>query len=162
MLKIARESVLQPVCTRSLWKKSFKPSMEHQRRLNPMMKEIVKKEVLKWLTVGFIYAISNSNWVSPVQVVPKKGGVIVARKEKNELISTCTMTGWRVRIDYRKLNKVTRNDHFPILFIDQMLDKLTGHAYYYFLDGYSVIIRLLLHLEIKKRPLSLAHTGLCI
>ena len=52
-------------------------SIEHQRRLNPVMKEVVKKEVLKWLNADFIYAISNSPWVSPVYVVPKKGGFIV-------------------------------------------------------------------------------------
>ena len=48
-------------------------SVEHQRRLNPVMKEVVRKEVLKWLNPGFIYAISDSPWVSPVHVVPKKG-----------------------------------------------------------------------------------------
>ena len=70
----------------------------------PVMKEVVRKEVLKWLNVGFIYAISDSPWVSPVHVVPKKGGFAVIRNEKNELIPTITMTGWRVCIDYRKLN----------------------------------------------------------
>ena len=83
-------------------------SIEHQRRLNSVM-----KEVLKWLNVGFIYAISDSSWVSPVHVVPKKGGFTVIINEKNELIPTRTMTGWRVCIDYRKLNTTTRKDHFP-------------------------------------------------
>ena len=69
-----------------------KTSIEHQRRLNPMMKEVVRKEVLKWLNAGFIYAISDSSWVSPVHVVPKKGGFTVIRNEKNELIPTRTMT----------------------------------------------------------------------
>ena len=105
--------------------------------MNPAMKEVVKKEVLKWLNAGFIYAISDSSWVSPVQVVPKKGGMTVIKNEKNELIPTRTMTGWRICIDYRKLNKATRKDHFPLPFIDQMLDKLAGHQYYCFLDGYS-------------------------
>ena len=70
-----------------------KPIVEHQRRLNPVMKEVVKKEVLKWLNVGFIYAISDSSWVSPVQVVPKKGDMTVVKNEKNELISTRIVTG---------------------------------------------------------------------
>ena len=83
-----------------------------------MMKEIVRKEVLKWLNVGFIYAISDISWMSPVHVVPKKGGFIVIRNEENELIPTRTMTGWRVCIDYRKLNPTTRKDHFPLPFID--------------------------------------------
>ena len=69
-----------------------KTSIEHQRRLNPVMKEVIRKEVLKWLNAGFIYAISDSPWVSPVHVVPKKGGFTVIKNEKNELISTRTMT----------------------------------------------------------------------
>ena len=114
-----------------------KNSIEHQRRLNPVMKEVVRKEVLKWLNAGFIYAISDSSWVSPVHVVPKKGGFTVIRNEKNELIPTRTVTGWRVCIDYRKLNTAIRKDHFPQPFIDQMLDRLAGHPHFCFLDGYS-------------------------
>ena len=76
-----------------------KTSIEHQRRLNPVIKEVVKKEVLKWLNVGFIYAISDIPWVSPVHVVPKKGGFTVIRNEKNELIPIRTLTGWRVCIE---------------------------------------------------------------
>ena len=114
-----------------------KTSIKHQRRLNPVMKEVIRKEVLKWLNAGFIYAISDSSWVSPVHVVPKKGGFTVIRNEKNELIPTRTVSGWRVCIDYRKLNTTSRKDHFPLPFIDQMLDKLAGHPHLCFLDGYS-------------------------
>ena len=113
-----------------------KTSIEHQRRLNPVMKEVARKEVLKWLNAGFIYAISDSSWVSPVHVVPKKGGFTVIRNEKNELIPTRTVTGWRVCIDYRKLNTATRKDHFPLPFIDRMLDRLAGHPHLCFLNGY--------------------------
>jgi hypothetical protein len=120
-----------------LMEDAYKPSIEHQRRLNPAMKEVVRAEVLKLLNVGIIYAISNSSWVSPVQVVPKKGGMTVVKNENNELIPSRTVTGWRVCIDYRKLNKATRKDHFPLPFIDQMLDRLAGYDYYCFLDGYS-------------------------
>ena len=102
-----------------------------------MRKEVIRKEVLKWLNASFIYAISYSSWVSPVHVVPKKGGFTVIRNEKNELIPTRTVTGWRVCIDYRKLNTTTRKDHFPLPFIDQMLDRLAGHPHFCFLDGYS-------------------------
>ena len=114
-----------------------KTSIEHQRRLNLVMKEVVRKEVLKWLNAGFIYATSDSSWVSPIHVVPKKGGFTVIRNEKNELIPTRTVTGWRVCIDYRKLNTATRKDHFPLPFIDQMLDMLEGHPHFCFFDGYS-------------------------
>ena len=113
-----------------------KASIEHQRRLNPVIKEVVRKEVLKWLNAVFIYAISYSPWVSPVHVVPKKGGFTVIRNEKNELIPTRTVTGWRVCINYRKLNTATRKDHYPLPFIDQMLDKLARHPHYCLLDGY--------------------------
>ena len=84
-----------------------------------------------------IYSISDSAWVSPVQVVPKKGGMTVVRNNKDELIPTRTVTGWRMCIDYRKLNQATRKDHFPLPFMDQMLERLAGQAYYCFLDGYS-------------------------
>ena len=104
-----------------------KTSIEHQIRLNPVMKEVVRKEVLKWLNAGFIYAISDSPWVSPVQVVPKKSGFTVIRNEKNELIPTRTVIGWRVCIDYRKLNIATRKDRYHLPLIDQMLDRLVGH-----------------------------------
>ena len=120
-----------------LLEENAKTSIEHQRRLNPVMKEVVRKEVLKWLNAGFIYAISNSPWTSPVHVVPKKREFIVIRNEKNELIPTRIVTGWRVCIDYRKLNTATRKDHYPLPFIDQMLDRLAGHSHYCFLDGYS-------------------------
>jgi hypothetical protein len=108
-----------------------------QRRLNPAMKEVVKKEVLKWLDAGIIYPISSSSWVSPVQCVPKKGGTTVITNEKNELIPTRTVTGWRICMDYRQLNLATKKDHFPLPFIDQMLDRLAGKEFFCFLDGYS-------------------------
>ena len=75
--------------------------------------------------------------LSPVQVVPKKSGVTVIKNDSNELVPTKIKTKWRVCIDYRKLNSATRKDHFPLPFIDQMLERLVGHEYYCFLDGYS-------------------------
>ena len=102
-----------------------------------MMKEVVRKEVLKWLNAGFIYVISDCSWVSLVHVVPKKGGFIVIIDEKNELIPTRTVTGWRVCIDYIKFNIATRKDHFALPFIDQMSDRLARHRNFFFLYGYS-------------------------
>ena len=76
-----------------LMEENARTSIKHQRRLNPVIKEVVRNEVLKWLNVGFIYAISNSPSVSPVHVVPKKGGMTVIKNEKNELIPIRTVTG---------------------------------------------------------------------
>ncbi|XP_017970395.1 PREDICTED: uncharacterized protein LOC108660654 [Theobroma cacao] len=115
----------------------LKPLPAHLRRLNPIMKEVVKKEIIKWLDAGIIYPISDSSWVSPVQCVLKKGRMIVVANDNNELIPTRTVTGWRVCMDYCKLNKATRKDHFLFPFIDQMLDRLAGKEYYCFLNGYS-------------------------
>ena len=115
----------------------YKPVRQPQRRLNPVMKEEVQKEVLKLLETGLIYPISDSAWVSPVQVVPKKGGMTIIRNEKNDLIPTRTVTVWRMCIDYRKLNDATRKDHYPLPFMDQMLERLAGQSFYCFLDGYS-------------------------
>ena len=67
----------------------------------------------------------------------KKGGMTMVKNDNNEFIPTKTITGWHVCMDYRKLNKATRKDHFPLPFIDQMLDRLARYSYYCFLDGYS-------------------------
>nr|GEY50736.1 reverse transcriptase domain-containing protein [Tanacetum cinerariifolium] len=75
-------------------------------------------------------------WVSPVHCVPKKGGFTIVENEENELIPTRLVTVWRVCIDYQKLNEATRKDHFPLPFMDQMLERLAGNEYYYFLDGF--------------------------
>lgn len=102
------------------------------------MKEAVKNEILKSLDAGIVYLISDSLWVSLVQCVPKKGGMVVMTNTRNELIPTHTVTGWRVCMDYRKTNKATRKDHFPLPFIDQMLDRLAEKEFFFFfLDGYS-------------------------
>ncbi|CAA0831960.1 Uncharacterized mitochondrial protein AtMg00860, partial [Striga hermonthica] len=122
---------------RILLEEDAKPSREAQRRLNPPMMEVVKNEIIKLLDVGVIYPISDSRWVSPTQVVPKKSGVTVVGTHEGELVPTRVQTGWRVCIDYRKLNVMTRKDHFPLPFIDQMLERLAGYSYYCFLDGYS-------------------------
>ncbi|GJQ91309.1 reverse transcriptase domain-containing protein [Tanacetum coccineum] len=115
----------------------FKPAIQHQRRVNPKIHEVIKKEVIKLLDAGLIYPISDSPWVSPVHCVPKKGGMTVVENEDNELIPTRLVTGWRVCIDYRKLNDATRKDHFLLPFMDQMLERLAGNEYYCFLDGFS-------------------------
>ncbi|GKB46458.1 reverse transcriptase domain-containing protein [Tanacetum coccineum] len=125
-------------CTHKiLMEDKFKPSVQHQRRVNPNIKEVVKKEVINLLDPRLIYPISDSPWVSPVQVIPKKGGMTVVKNEKDELIPQRMVTRWRVCIDYQKLNNAAGKDHFPLPFIDQMLERLAGHEYYCFLDGFS-------------------------
>nr|GEV33914.1 reverse transcriptase domain-containing protein [Tanacetum cinerariifolium] len=114
----------------------FEPAVQHQRRVNPKFNDVIKQEVLKLLDAGLIYPISDSPWVSPVHCVPKKGGFTVVENEENELIPTCLFTGCRVCIDYRKLNEATCKDHFPLPFMDQMLERLAGNQYYCFLDGF--------------------------
>ncbi|GJR58510.1 hypothetical protein Tco_1500672 [Tanacetum coccineum] len=110
-------------CTHKiLMEDDFKPVVQQQRRVNPKIHEVIKAEVIKLLDAGLIYPISDSPWVSPIHVVPKKGGITVVTNENNELILTRLVTGWRVCIDYRKLNDTTRKDYFPLPFMDQMLE----------------------------------------
>jgi hypothetical protein len=121
------------------------PSREPQHRLNNAMREVVKKEVLKLLHAGIIYPMPHSEWVSPVKVVSKKRGMIVVKNDKNELIPQRTITGWQMCIDYRKLIKATKKDHFPLPFIDEILERLVNHSFFCFLDGYSGYHQILIH-----------------
>nr|GEW05969.1 hypothetical protein [Tanacetum cinerariifolium] len=116
--------------------KDYKPAVQHQRRVNPKIHNVIKKEVEKLLDARLIYPISDSLWVSPVHCVPKKGGFTVVENEDNELIPTRLVTRWQVCIDYLKLNEATRKDHFPLPFMDQMLERLAGNEFYCFLDGF--------------------------
>ena len=100
------------------------------------MREVVKKEVLKLLHAGINYPVPYSEWVNPVQVVLKKGGMTVVKNEKDKLIPQRTIIGWRMCIDYRKLNKATKKDQFSLPFIDEMLKWLAKHSFFCFLDGY--------------------------
>ncbi|GJU72270.1 reverse transcriptase domain-containing protein [Tanacetum coccineum] len=125
-------------CTHKiLMEENAKPIVQHQRRVNPKIHEVIKQEVIKLFDAGLIYPISDSPWVSPVHCVPKKGGITVVKNEENKLIPTRLVTGWRVCIDYRKLNDATRKDHFSLPFMDQMLERLAENKYYCFLDRFS-------------------------
>nr|GEV28266.1 reverse transcriptase domain-containing protein [Tanacetum cinerariifolium] len=114
----------------------YKPVVQSQRRVNLKIHDVIKTEVIKLLDAGMIYLISNSPWVSLIHCVPKKGGMTVVANENNELIPTRLVTGWRVCIDYRKLNDATRKYHFALPFMDQMLERLVGNEFYCFLDGF--------------------------
>ena len=107
-----------------------KPKRDPQHRLNPIMQEVVRAEILKLLDNGIIYPISDNQWVSLVHVVPKKVGFTVVENDKKYLVQTHLPTKIRVCIDYRKLNVATCKDHFSLPFIDQMLERLAGHEYY--------------------------------
>ena len=92
-----------------------KPVVDHQCQLNLKMKEVVRTEILKLLEVGIIYPIADSRRVSPIHCVPKKGGITVVPNDKNELIPQRIVTGYGMVIDFRKLNKATRKDHYILL-----------------------------------------------
>ena len=118
-----------------------------------MILDVVKKEVTKLLQAGIIYPISDSQWVSPVQVVPKKTGLTVIKNEKEELIPTRVQNSWRVCINNRRLNQVTKRDHFPLAFIDQKLEPLAGKSHYYFLDGFSGYMQITIAPEDQEKTI---------
>ncbi|GJU76323.1 reverse transcriptase domain-containing protein [Tanacetum coccineum] len=139
-------------CTHKiLMEDNVKPTVQHQRRVNPKIHEVIKKEVIKLLEAGLIYPISDSPWVSPIHCVPKKGSITVIENDDNELIPTRLIMRWRVCIDYRKLNDATRKDHFPLPFMDQMLKRLAGNEYCCFLDGFSGYFQIPIDLKDQEK-----------
>ncbi|RVW22887.1 Transposon Ty3-I Gag-Pol polyprotein [Vitis vinifera] len=117
------------ICTHHIYmEEGDKPTRQPQRRLNPHMQE-----------------------VSPTQVVPKKSGIIVVKGENGDEVSTRLTTGWRVCIDYRKLNIVTRKDHFPLPFMDQVLERVSRHPFYCSLDGYSEYFQIEIDVEDQEK-----------
>ena len=132
------KGISSAVCTHHIYlEEEAKSVRQPQRRLNLHMQEVVRVEVLKLLQAGIIYPISDSTWVSPTQVVPKKSGITTVHNEEGEEIPTRLTTGWRVCIDYRRLNEVTQKDNFSLPFMDQLLERISGYPFYCFLDGYS-------------------------
>nr|GEW06198.1 reverse transcriptase domain-containing protein [Tanacetum cinerariifolium] len=118
-------------------KRAIAYKLSDKRRIVKLkIHDVIKQEVIKLLDAGLIYPISDSPWVSSVHCVPKKGGFTVVENEDNELIPTRLVTGWRICIDYRKLNEANRKDHFPLPFMDQMLERLVGNHNYCFLDDF--------------------------
>jgi hypothetical protein len=122
------------LCTHRIYiEKDARPVRQPQRRLNPHLKDVVKDELQKLLDVNFIYPISDSKWVSPLVVVPKKNGK------------------WRICVDYRELNKATQKDHFPLPFIDQVLDTLAGKKFFLSWMASADITRFRLPLKTRTR-----------
>jgi hypothetical protein len=88
----------------------------------------------------------------PGALYTKEGRIIVVKNEKDELIPQPIMIRWRMCIDYMKLNKATRKGHFPLPFIDEMLERLAKHSYFYFLDGCSGFMQILIHVDDQQKP----------
>ncbi|RVW32849.1 Retrovirus-related Pol polyprotein from transposon 17.6 [Vitis vinifera] len=149
-----------------LFGRECKTSKAATKKAKSLMQDVVRNEVLKLLDAGIIYPISDSSWVSPTQVVPKKSGITVMKNDEGELIPTRLTTGWRVCIDFRKLNAVTKKDHFPLPFLDQVLERVAGHDYHCFLDGYSGYFQIAIALEDQEKttftcPLAPMLIGAC-
>ncbi|CAN6721058.1 unnamed protein product [Malus baccata var. baccata] len=108
-----------------LMEDGVKLAINAQRRLNPIMKEVVRNEVMKLLDAGMIYHISDSKWISPTQVVPKRSGITVVKNDNNELVPTRLTTGWRMCVDYRKIN--TGYNQIPVAPEDQEKTTFTCH-----------------------------------
>nr|GFB02666.1 hypothetical protein [Tanacetum cinerariifolium] len=132
----------------------------HKRSIAWKLSDI--QEVEKLLDAGLIYPISDSPWVSPVHCVTKKGGFTVVANEENELILTRLVTGWQLCIDYRKLNEATRKDHFPLPFMDQMLERLAGNEYYCFLDGFSGYFQIPIDPRDQEKTIFTCPYGTCM
>lgn len=104
--------------------------------MNPLLRDTIKEELQKLLNVNFIYPISNNVWVSPLVIVPKKNG-----KQ-------------HICVHYHELNKATRNDHFPLPFIDQVLDLLVGKQFFSFIDGFSGYTKIQIALKDQDKTTS--------
>nr|GEU30227.1 reverse transcriptase domain-containing protein [Tanacetum cinerariifolium] len=128
----------------------FEPAVQHQRRVNPEIYDFIKNEVLKLLNAILIYLIFDSPWVSPVQCVPKKGGLTLVENEENELILTRLVTGWHVCIDYRKLNEATQKNHFPLPFLDQILE-ISGKRVLLFSRRFSSYFQITIDLKDQEK-----------
>ncbi|MCO5592793.1 hypothetical protein L7F22_046796 [Adiantum nelumboides] len=125
------EELMQP--KQELQFEGAKPVRQKLRRMGKEQMNALKEEVDKLLNAGFIVPVDNAEWVSPVVVTPKKDG------------------RWRVCIDYKPLNAVTKKDSYPLPFIDQLLDAVTGFERYSVCDGYSGYFQLILAPEDRKK-----------
>lgn len=114
-----------------LLKDGAKLVRQPQKRLKPIILEVVKREVTKLLQARIIYPILVNQLVSPVHVVPKKTGLTVVKNDRDELIPNRVQNSWRVYINCRRLNQETRRNNFLLPFIDQMLERMTGNSHYY-------------------------------
>ena len=104
----------------NLYKRKYsRPVHQPQRRMSPNLKDILKEKIKKILEAGFIYHIYDNGCVSQLVIVPNKNGK------------------WKICVDYREFNKATQKYHFPLPFIDQVLESLSGKILFSFVDGFS-------------------------
>ena len=142
------------LCTHHIFlEDELRPVKMAKRQLNPKVWEAVKEEIFKWLNANIIYRIFDSQWVSSVYVVPKKARVNVMMNKKGEEIQTRLAIKWRVCINYRKLNSAMKKDHFPLPFINQILDRLVGSSYFCFLDRYSGYNQIAIHPDDQEKTM---------
>ncbi|GJS16800.1 hypothetical protein Tco_0411272 [Tanacetum coccineum] len=141
-----------------LLEEDYEPLVQHQRRVNPKIHDVIKKEVEKLLDAGLIYPISDSPWVSPVHYVPKKGGMTVVTNDDNEMVPTRLVTGWRVVVVIAIVERSTRKIIFPLPFMDQMLERLVGNEFYCFLDGFSGYFQIPIYPNDQEKTTFTCHT----
>jgi hypothetical protein len=98
---------------------------------------VVRKDEIKLIEACIIYHMVDSKWVSHVHCVRKKGGITMVQNNENKLVAQRTVTGYRMCTDFIKLNKATRRYHYTLLLTDQMLEILSKHSQFFYLDGYS-------------------------
>jgi hypothetical protein len=110
-------------------------------RMNPNYVAKVKEKIDKHLEVGFIYHVDKTKWLSPIVIVPKMNGKL------------------RVCVDYKKLNVVTKVDHFPLPFIELILEVVAGHEMYTLMDGYNGYNQILISLEDKLKTSFITEYG---
>ena len=112
----------------------------------------MKKEIIKLLDAGIIYPISDSEWVSLVQVVPKKGGITVINNDRDELISTRTVTDRVANVYWLPQTESRHSERpFPLPFIDQMLERLARHSFFCYLDAYSGFFQIPIHSDNQEK-----------
>jgi hypothetical protein len=123
------------------------PVTDFQWKLKPEMKEVVRKEIIRLLDASIIYNVKESDWVNLVHCVPNKGGFMAVPNKHNEMFPNRTVVGYRMCTDFRKLNKETRKDNYPLPFIHQTLERLARHSYLCYLDGHSCFSQIVVYPE---------------
>ena len=121
-------------------------TVEHQRRLNQPMKDVLKKEIIKWLDTTVIYPFADRSCICPFYCESKMEGMTIVPNERNNIIPIILVTWWRVCMDWQNMNAWTEKDHLLMPLMDQLLHRLVGKGWWCFLNGYIG------HIEISIAP----------